>query len=214
MAIFKSSLFHRLRNGLGNVVAYYYCGKGVLRSKPLHVRNPKTTAQQQARLRFKAAGHLSAYFREVALLGFPAPYAVQSHNAFIGANIQMFDLDENLQVHPDFRRLVCAQGKLEKPVITVKVDDHQFTAEISEQNLSAYCSRNDDIYAVLWDCKYPAACIVPIGKRQGHQSKTFSYPDKFKEEHMFVYVFAVSANGKQTSDSLLLFAEGKNVMLN
>ncbi len=42
MAIFESSLFFRLRNSLGNVVTYTYCGKGVLRGKPLCVRNPRT----------------------------------------------------------------------------------------------------------------------------------------------------------------------------
>ena len=72
MAIFESTLFHRLRNSLGNVVTYTYCGKGVLRRKPLQIRNPKTPAQQEVRSRFKAAGNLSAYFREIAPLGFPA----------------------------------------------------------------------------------------------------------------------------------------------
>ncbi len=212
MAIFESTLFHRLRNSLGNVVTYTYCGKGVLRRKPLQIRNPKTPAQQEVRSRFKAAGNLSAYFREIAPLGFPAPYVVQSHNAFVGANLRMFDVDENMQVHPDYRRLVCARGKLEKPLVTVNVDARQVTAEITEQKISAYCSRNDDIYVVLWESEYKAAVVKRIGKRQGNHTETFSYSDKFNPAHLFIYVFAVSANGKQASDSLLLFAEGKDVM--
>lgn len=212
MAIFESSLFHRLRNRLGNTVTYTWCGKGILRARPLHVRNPRTPAQQLVRQRFKAAGRLSAYFREAALLGFPAPYAVQSHNAFVGANLHIFDVDENKQVHPDFRRLVCARGKLEKPLVTVKVDDLQFTAEISGQQLSAYCSRSDDLYAVVWDCRYPGVWTVPMGKRQGDRIATFSYPDEFSREHLFIYVFAVSANGRQASDSRLIFPAEESVM--
>lgn len=211
MAIFESTLFHRLRNSLGNVVAYTYCGKGVLRRKPQYVRNPRTPAQQAVRLRFKAAGRLSAYFREAALLGFPASYAVQSHNAFVGANLSLFDVDENKQVRPDFRRLVCSQGKLEKPAVALRVSSNQIRAEVSEQKISAYCSRTDTFYAVLWDCGFPAAHIVSIGKRQGNYTTApFSYPDKFDLRHVFIYAFAVSANGKQASDTLLLFAEGEN----
>lgn len=212
MAIFESNLFHRLRNSVGNIVTYTYCGKGVVRGKPLHVRNPKTPAQQEARLRFKEAGRLSAYFRDAALLGFPASYAVRSHNAFVGANLPMFDVDEEMRVRPDFRRLVCSRGKLEKPVVALRVSGSQIRAEVSEQKLSAYSSRTDTVYAVLWDCECPATHIVEIGKRQGsYTTAPFSYPEDFDLRHMFVYAFAVSANGKQASDTLLLFAEGKNV---
>lgn len=208
MAIFESSLFFRLRNSLGNVVTYTYCGKGVLRGKPLCVRNPRTPAQQVVRLRFKAAGRLSAYFRKVALLGFPASYAVQSHNAFVGANLSIFDVDENMQVRPDYRRLVCSQGKLEKPAVSLRISGYRIRAEVSEQQLSAYCSHTDTIYAVLWDCQYPGCCIVKIGKRQGrYTTAPFAYPDGFDLRHMFIYAFAVSANGKQASSSVLLFPE-------
>lgn len=212
MAIFESTLFHRLRNSLGNVVTYTYCGKGVLRRKPLQVRNPRTPAQQNMRSRFKAAGRLSAYFRETALLGFPASYAVQSHNAFVSANLSLFDVDENMQVRPDFRRLVCSQGKLEKPAVALHISGDQIRAEVSEQKISAYCSRTDTLYAVLWDCEYPAATVVNIGKRQGnYTTDPFPCPEKFDFRHMFIYAFAVSANGKQASDTLLLFAEGENL---
>lgn len=212
MAIFESTLFHRLRNSLGNVVTYTYCGKGVLRGKPLYVRNPRTPAQQEVRLRFKSSGRLSAYFRKAALLGFPASYAVQSHNAFVGANLSIFDVDEEGQVRPDFRRLVCSRGKLEKPAVTLYISGDEVRAEVSEQPLSAYCSRTDTLYAVLWDCQYPGCSIVKIGKRQGgYTTAPFSYPKEFDLSHLFIYAFAVSANGKQASDTLLLLAEGENL---
>ncbi|MDE5638453.1 MAG: hypothetical protein K2I47_01425 [Odoribacter sp.] len=212
MAIFESTLFHRLRNSLGNVVTYTYCGKGVLRGKPLYVRNPRTPAQQEVRLRFKSSGRLSAYFRKAALLGFPASYAVQSHNAFVGANLSIFDVDDKGQVRPDFRRLVCSRGKLEKPAVTLHISGDEIRAEVSEQPLSAYSSRTDSIYAVLWDCQYPGCSIVKIGKRQGgYTTAPFSCPDEFDLSHLFIYAFAVSANGKQASDTLLLLAEGENV---
>ena len=145
MAIFESSLFFRLRNSLGNVVTYTYCGKGVLRGKPLCVRNPRTPAQQVVRLRFKAAGRLSAYFRKVALLGFPASYAVQSHNAFVGANLSIFDVDENMQVRPDYRRLVCSQGKLEKGLLLPPGESHsgqhKKQGHIKHSPKPGYCSQ-------------------------------------------------------------------------
>lgn len=206
MALFESSLFHRLRNSLGNVVTYTYCGKGVLRRKPLTIHNPKTPEQQQARLRFKAAARLSAYFREAAPLGFPAPYAVQSHNAFVRANFHIFDVDENMQVRPDFHRLACSQGKLQPPSLTIEVSGRDFTVNIHEQKISAYCSRTDTIYAILWDCQRPDIRVIQVGKRMGDYTVPLSCPDKSNPNHLFIYAFAVSTNGKQASETLLLFA--------
>ncbi|MDE7073592.1 MAG: hypothetical protein K2O69_00840 [Odoribacter sp.] len=208
MGVFRSLIFDGLHKSVGNIVMYTSRGRAIVRGKPLSVHNPRTAAQQAARMRFRVATRLAAVFEDLLPLGFPAPYAADSRGAFVGENINRLEMDGDGNVVVDFRRLALSAGKQVPPLCRVRIQGNGGVAESFAQPLSAYAMRDDRVYVVLWETEDDAAFLLDLGTRGAPATQAFEFLEDWRPENLFAYAFAVSASGRHASDSVLLMAEG------
>ncbi|MEG2791694.1 MAG: hypothetical protein RSA98_08945 [Odoribacter sp.] len=211
MALFHSFLFGNLHQSVANLVMYTSRNQEIVRGKPMKIHNPRTPMQTEARIRFKAANQLVARLHQAAAVGFPSAYVTASRNAFVRANRQAFDLDGTLVAHLDSRRLVFSAGQQLSPAMKATFSDGQFRVASAVQNISAFSTREDLLYLVLWEDERLAAHLIIFGKRGNVLKQIYPIPVRWSPSHTFVYCFAISANGKRASNSLLLWDGSREV---
>lgn len=209
MAIFRSSLFGDLSKSLHNLVMYRSRGLSIVRSKPMTIHNPKTEKQRASRAVFRATTQLSAYLSPLTVYGFPSLYKTDSRNAFVSANMQMFSVDEEMNAVPDYRLMACSCGVQTPPTMKAvwAEDGRGVCVESFAQNISATASRQDMLYVVVFHAKDKDCDLHKFGERGMVQQRNFALNARWIRNFVYVYAFAVSANGNRASETLFLLKD-------
>ena len=110
------------RGTVGTVIGYEWRGKWCLRSRPLHVRNPRTARQQSNRMLFKQmvalAGSMKMALRK-GLRGISLGMHVTECNLFVKRNKDCFSLDGDGKMVVDWERLAVSEGAVAAPLFAV-----------------------------------------------------------------------------------------------
>lgn len=110
MGIIKRGILGGFSKKVANVVGSSWKGIATMRSLPLSVANPNTTAQQEVRTRFKALALLASSMLTSIVKPLWDRFAQQmsGYNDFIKSNTSAFDLEGNFVP----ANLIISKGKL------------------------------------------------------------------------------------------------------
>ncbi len=109
----------------------------------------------------------------------------------------------------DYERLKCAKGRLVIPEVTVSYDAENskilFSQEEMEEEVN--CSADDMVYGVLLESKQGFCRLVKLRVRGESGSTSMNLPVTWNKDYVVVYVFAVSADKTNASQSRYLSLE-------
>lgn len=205
MAIFNSFTFGSISKKLGNVVAFRSRGSDVLRSNPLHIKNPRTDKQLTQRAKVALLVDLSCRFAPAATLGFPGRQRNQTaYNAFVSANVEHVTVDENFKATMSFPDLVCSSGALSVPLVTAVLSEEQTDVKVSvvAEDNSGVSSMKDEVYVVFYETGRGDCKVLSAGTRGKGGEVSFKLPSLWVSSKLQVYAFVLSERGNRASRTL------------
>jgi hypothetical protein len=127
MGTLKRGILGGFSGKVGNIVGSSWKGIAVIKTLPLSVANPRTTAQTNQRSDFKAV----AIFASLILAGYIKPLwdrfasGMSGYNAFMQKNVPLYDRD----TAPHVQDFVMSVGKMQAtPILTTEVVNSSHTA--------------------------------------------------------------------------------------
>lgn len=206
MAIFVSILFKKLRGRLGNLTVYKRCGENVVRVLGNDIRDARTPRQLKHRAKFAALVSRDWGLDEVIPLGYPSSSAQQSINGFVSRNLSSMLCDEEFHVSLDFRQLRLSSGELAAPDADAAYDPETGILIFTQrrQPLKPMMYDDDLLYGIVWFSDKPRSLIVPLSERGESAETRYIVPEEYRSFSFHVYVFAVSARGVKTSETVWL----------
>ena len=216
--------FGKLRGKLGNVINYVGAnGKNYCKG----VSAKRVSSKEPQKRRAVAFGTVSEHGRvmlRAIRLGFPGdngyPKGFQgftSVNAVNAVDVEKIDPSKPVNSRKkapsefrgivDYGKLLVAAGQLVPPVVDVEMDtgNRKVVFHHAEVPLESFdCFRDDVIYGVVYyDLKHVCR-IEELGRRGETFKKSIDFVEDGKAGKHAVYVFARSADGKDTSLSVCL----------
>lgn len=111
MAIVQNPIIGRSSGKLANVIFYTVLEKNIIRSKPLVVANPRTIAQQQARVKLGVLSDLAKLYRTAINIGLKDEAGqMYPRNKFVQINYAAVEVDTSLVVTITYEDLFVAKG--------------------------------------------------------------------------------------------------------
>lgn len=184
---------------LGPAVGYLWNGKWCLRSRPTHVRNPRSERQMECRSLFTQEVRLAARMSRSVNIGLTdaaRAAGMTSYNLFVRLNQQAFSLEgDTLQV--DYTQLTLSVGPVapvafhslavgEGNVLSVSFDknpQHLRSNHYDAVHLCVYCPENRQEFLVL-----------PVNRRD--EAISVVLPSFFAGREVHVYGFVVDDMGR------------------
>lgn len=202
MAIFKSTVFSRLRKSFGNATTCFSRGQNILKEKVTMMRNPRTPKQLSQRGKMKMLVELSRIFGGVLKLGFPErPVTETAYNSFIRKNMQAVEINEKLECTVNYEKLICSDGTIAeaKVAMTFDASKHQLTFTHQAAGFGALTQPTDRIYAVVLDRNAKKTEVADLGMRDATEPVVVTLTEVSDMEELAVYAFVVSENGRRAS---------------
>lgn len=166
--------------------------------------NPKTIAQLQQRVRLKRLVELCEVFDPVLGVGFPQRARhLTPDNVFVSRNQSAVSVDEKLEVTVDYERLVVSAGNRALPEVrvTANAETQQLTFTQASEEFFRHAADDDCLYAAVLNKAAVRLKLFPLGMRKDTQPVTVSLPEEWDVADLVVYVFMLSKDRKQVSDS-------------
>ncbi|MEG2341057.1 MAG: DUF6266 family protein [Odoribacter sp.] len=203
MAIFESFLLGNLNQKLANLVMFRSRGKGVVRGKPLNVKNPRTPSQLTQRAKMKLLIDLSRHFSPIIRSSFVEhPHAETVYNTFVRVNMPNVVVDSAFQATLEFSDILCANGILEKPDVTATSDEVGLVFKQEAQTADGTMAMDDVVYVGLYETVQKSARLVQIGERGSAHSIEYLMPKHWIKTNIQIYAFAVSKSKRHSSSTL------------
>ncbi len=205
MAIFRSTIFDNVRRKLANTVMFRRYSKGIMRSNPGTIRNPRTPEQLVQRAKMSLLVDLARRMAPVINVGFKPLATKQTvHNAFVQANVPFVKVDEdfNATLAPD--QMLCSDGVLKRPKVTATWDesDNKLVLQHAAEKVSGLCALDDKIYAGLYETGLREAVLVELGNRKSETVEQTELPEEWSKENLCIYAFAISLSKRNASPSV------------
>lgn len=207
MAKIMPDLAGSYRRSIGNVVYYLRDGENLARAKSKAPYTSNSSAQQEQKGKFGDLSHLGSTMQKVIKIAFPQRRrGLSAVNAFHRTNKDCFVKPTDGQPTIDFVGLKCAKGTLYPPFVSATLDaesksiEFQCVAMPDETN----CSKDDVVYAMLYDKKNDFCNLVKISNRGEGGKATVVLSNFWDAEATMVYAFAVSVDGRKASNSLYI----------
>ncbi len=204
MSIAENPLMGPMRNSMGNFTTMNYNGQNIVRSKAFKPKKKNTPAQKNQELKFALLARANSALGGMTELGFVEyNHGKSAHNRFLAENMKTaFDLSGEVPVI-DYTKLVVSKGSL--PVVRVtggRVTDEGITIEYETWIGVPKIQADDEIVALVTN----RAGQMLIGRqaRGSEETGMLLLPDKnWKADGvLYGYVFAMSADGKKSSNSV------------
>ncbi|MCB6971341.1 MULTISPECIES: DUF6266 family protein [Butyricimonas] len=199
-----------LIGSVGKVSYYMRYSDNIARRKGEERKVSNAPALVEQRQKFGMLAHLSTVLQPAIELGFPQRKRGQSaRNAFHQLNKDVCTVEGEMVV-VDYENLLCSNGSLVPPDVTVSFDavagKFSFVQEQMEEEEMG-CNADDAVRAVLLECEKGFCRLVRLRKRGEGGSTSVALPKNWNGDNVVVYCFAVSADGKKASTSLYLTVE-------
>lgn len=205
MAIFESTVFTHLRKSFGNVTTCVSRGMNILRTKTTIVNNPNTLEQRKQRLRMKELVDLSLVFYDVCNLGFPRHRLGETPlNVFVRLNMQAVSVSEKLEVTLQYDRLVCSEGRLKAPDVSVsgEADAHRLVFTPTAQEYALGKSPDVSVYAVMFEKARREVQVDLLCKAGESEPVNVELPGNWDPDEIAVYVFTLAADKRSASPTV------------
>lgn len=214
MGKIKQGILGGFANKVGTVVGSSWKGIAVMRSMPLSVANPKTTAQVSNRDKFaQVVKNGQQLLSSVVQPNFnPQAKYMSGYNLFVKLNKDL--LDNGIATNYG-ANIIVAKGDLSCVIdeVVTTVRDGKIIVKANEDLQNAKDRNTDKLYACLSvfpkvDCEVgDIECVplVPAGTGIGTRSQgksEFAVPEiNAAGKYIYLHVFYRSADGKITSDA-------------
>lgn len=211
MAIFKSTLFSKLRKSVGNLTMYELDEQNVVRGK-YDKRDRKSPAQLAQRARMKKIKKLAYDLIDALYTGFPAKNYTTSINRFVSRNIGLMNPDENYCVTYDVTKLQLSSGELLPPKVTAVINREAKTVTFTQerQPLRPLAPDEDRVYGIVWGRESRKTLVFPLQLRCEPGSTVIELHNSTLKYPLEVYAFTVSENGKKASKTIWITGEHKD----
>lgn len=208
MAIISSNNLGRIRKKSGPNVFRKWRNLDVMGVYTSSVRNPRTTAQQLQRTKFRAMSSLSADFAVATRIGFKGVTngtKVPPRDYFIKVNFDQVSASTPGTATIDYTELVIAAGSL--PGVNFGTPAFTNPLEVTvpiNSSASGYPATEDDlVYAYVYSPEASEG-ILASPKVRSDAEVTIDVPDYWVGQHVHVYGFVISPDGSLTSASRYL----------
>lgn len=209
MGTYRNGALGSFKGKLGNIVGSYWRGIPYMRSRPEHVKDPKSPAQQMQRAKFGLIMAFLKKIKPVLQAGFETEAtqrtAFNSAASFNLKNAVTGEDPESLQI--DFAALTVTRGPLSP------VDSASFESEnpgeviISWQSDTTFGSASEDDEAIILlynTTKDRALYIVEEGPKRSEESYTLNLPEIYEGDSLEGYLSFISPDGSEACDSTYL----------
>ncbi|MDE7073530.1 MAG: hypothetical protein K2O69_00520, partial [Odoribacter sp.] len=104
----------------------------------------------------------------------------------------------------DYQSLLCADGKLQAPQVTVSRNMESGAFSFVPKQLSRYGKRSlasDKLYALIAEKSARDGFIAELGSREEGRETEVTIPQEWNPEEIVIYVFATDETGRKASKS-------------
>ena len=218
MAKMKSDLASELHGKVGDkLYRTLATGKIVVTPSPKEPTFVDEKVKEDRDTRVKGYGgsrHFAAVVNDAIKLGFPPEkrgeqpmWKFMKHNAKTLCKSKRNEEGELVRVY-DFKKMVVAAGNLLRANVTVAFDEatgiFTFTQEADPRGGSR-ANPDDKVYALIIDGMNEDAEFMTLRDRSENGVTSFTVPEWWDKENLFVYVFAGTRTKKKASPSVCLY---------
>lgn len=207
MAEVQNPITGRSKNKFANAIFSTWKGKNILRSKPLSVGNPRTTAQVKQRLRIgflaKKSSELGSLlrdsFKEVA-------NGMTEFNAFVKRNYQNTDASGSTPSFVSAEDVIVSAGSLAglaDPSVTI-MSSQSIKLEWSSQSASANCLGTDTVVLVGFDTVTKRMSVSANNTARSDYDFNFSFPNGLNSGSTVFYAVVLRQSEGKASNSQTL----------
>ena len=193
----------------GNVTYYMRYSDNIARRKGAGRKGSNSPAAIEQRMKFGVLTKLASLLQAIILLGFPQrKRGLTAANEFVRLNKDICTVTGDA-VSVDYERLLCANGQLHTPEVTVtySAESQKFLFEQTTTEEERNNSADDKVYAVLLESNQGFCRLAELRQRGESGTTSVTLPKRWEKEHVIVYAFATSADGKLASKSIYLTVE-------
>ena len=209
MGRIKKGVLNGYRGKIGNIVGYYDKGQYVLRTLPEKVRNPRTEAQMEQRLKVKTAMSFLHVFSGWLKTG----YKEYAGNGRTGFNLAMSQvLKEGIGgTYPNYT-ITYADVKVSRGSLC-PLRDAAFSISAADgavwiwRNNSVTddsCAGDDVVMTLVYNADKCEACYEKEAGAREDERAAMVLPTSWTGDTIEVWASVISADGKRVSDSVYL----------
>lgn len=203
MAIINSYVLGECKNSVGNVTLYKN-KKQIARGKSMFVKNPKTLAQRQQRLKMTTLVRLSKTWMAALMKGYPGSNLSEAQCKFVQKNMPAITVDEEMETTLNIEQFSCSAGPIAVPKVTASGSSasNSITFQVEQKSLiPMYNEGTDTLYAVAYEKALEELEIVELGKRGDDNWSEFTVPAHWDKDNLVLLAFALDKTGKRASDT-------------
>lgn len=204
MGIIKRGILGGVSGKVANVIGGSWKGIEYLRSMPLSVANPRTTAQVANRDRFKSVTVLASEMLTTIVKPLWDRFAVSmsGYNDFCRANKDVFSGGSF-----NYSSLILSRGKMDAPAGlsgTANTGAHTFTVSWSNALADAYASADDEVYVAVVGTDGSLAAASSGSAKRSEGTVTFSYPSSWSGGQPYAFIAFRRKDGTIVSNSAII----------
>ena len=181
------------RGAVGTVIGYEWRGRWCLRSRPRHVRNPRTEKQQLNRLLFKQMVQLAGVMKGVLRVGMhrsSLALHMTECNLFVKSNKECFSLDSEGRMAVDWENVVVSDGPLAAPEFT----GAQASGDTVEFRFGGEGDGDDEVYVYAY-CPEMGEGVLAAAAWRRTGTVRLTLPEEWQDKAVHFYGFAVDYEG-------------------
>lgn len=200
---------YRAKGSIGNLTFYRLKDKDVVRIKPAHVTNPRTTAQTNHRMKIKLASRLLKSMHSFIQIGYQETsldYPANEARQYVMKNC--FDITDNGPVI-DYSKVLISRGSIAKPEdISFVSDDDMVEISWKTPAKGDYTNGEDRFMIAMFmdEGEYGKSELIVSPARRNDGTTTAKIPDHSAPVQIWAFFYnaeaAVGESRKKISDSV------------
>ena len=189
----NQGIYGAYKGRVGNVVGSVRDGAQILRIRPASVRNPRTDAQQNTRLRFSMLGKFLSTLRPAVSTGFESESGngVSAVNAALRENFNKAFTGTYPDLALDFSKVALSKGKLFTPAGMALEDKTGAVLGLSWTDNSALANANaqDTLIVGIYNEELEEGLVSYGAFRRSDAAGTVELPDSWAGNTLHVWLF-------------------------
>lgn len=180
---------------VGPVIGYLWRGRMCMRSRPMHVANPRTEAQQAHRMAFREMVQLSARMKEAIRVGLRSASMAEGmteQNLFVRLNFKALGA-EGLA----YRQLRISMGQVAPVEVTAAEVDAEGVARVEwGRSQSQLVAMGDDEVMLYAYCPSAGYGLLSAAVQRRRKRAAMMLPEEWRDREVHLYCFVRNHRGE------------------